>query len=246
MIVRQPARETRHCPSEMSLQGNAALVMWHGVESSAREAHDDWHSHEHLMERLALPGFRRGRRCVSPDGERYFLMYEVDELETLTSAAYQARLNDPSDWSKRVIPSIQNMNRTLCRALVSFGSGVGGWVGTRRLSVEPGGRQGLLDHLARLGAEGMTARPGVTGIHALEGDKTASALRTEEKNLRSTEDETANLVVVVEGYDRERVRTALNDELGREALAQCGGVEIGEVGLYQAVHVMTKPDVETG
>ncbi len=243
MIVRQPGRETRHFRIEMSLQGKAALVMWHGVESSAREAHDDWHSHEHLMERLALPGFRRGRRCVSPDGERYFLMYEVDELETLTSAAYQARLNDPSDWSKQVIPSIRDMNRTLCRTLVSFGLGVGGWVGTRRFSVEPGGRQGLLDHFVRLGAEGMAARPGVTGIHALEGDKTASALRTEEKNLRSTEDETADLALVVEGYDRERVLKALNEELGREALATRGGVEIGEVGLYQTVHVVTEQDV---
>ncbi len=227
----------------MSLLGNAALVMWHGVETSAREAHDDWHSHEHLMERLALPGFRRGRRCVSPDGECYFLMYEVDCLETLTSAAYQARLNDPSPWSQQVIPSIRDMNRTLCRTISSAGIGVGGWIGTRRFSAVRERRRELAEHLSRLAAKDLGRRAGLTGIYLLEGDKAASALRTEEKNLRGKEDETADLALLVEGYERGAVETALQEELGDSALRELGAVDVEAAGLYQTVHVVTEADV---
>ena len=219
------------------------MVMWHGVEESARGAHDDWHSHEHLRERLALPGFRRGRRCVSPDRSRYFLMYEVDELETLTSGPYQARLNDPSDWSKRVIPSIRDMNRTLCRIVSSSGTGVGGWIGTRRFSGNRERRADLTAHLSRIGAKELVNSPGVTGFHLLEGDQAASGLRTEEKKLRETEDESADLALVIEGYDRGALELALEGGLAAKALEGVGAVEIGDAGLYQTVHVVTKADL---
>ena len=49
----------------MSLMGKAAMVSWHDLDSGTEVDHDDWHSHEHLFERVGLPGFKRGRRCRS-------------------------------------------------------------------------------------------------------------------------------------------------------------------------------------
>jgi len=228
---------------KMSLLGKAALVMWHGVEEAVRGAHDDWHSHEHLAERLALPGFRRGRRCVSPAGEGYFLMYEVEALATLTSPAYLDRLNDPSPWSREVIPSITGMSRTLCRVLVSEGTGVGGWIGTRRFSALGERREEWVDHLARIGGGDLASQAGLIGFHLLEGDSTASARRTEEKKLREREDETADLALLVEGYEREAVEDALRGDLGIGALRERGGAEIGDAGLYQTAHVVSAADI---
>ena len=40
---------------------------------------------EHLLERVAVPGFRRGLRYVAVAGSpRYLNLYEVDDLATLT------------------------------------------------------------------------------------------------------------------------------------------------------------------
>ena len=64
------------------------MVAWHNLAPGSECDHDEWHSREHLFERVAIPGFFRGRRCRALNAkEEYFLMYEVDTLATLTSSA---------------------------------------------------------------------------------------------------------------------------------------------------------------
>ena len=59
--------------------------------------HDDWHTHEHLPERLSIPGFLRGTRwSATSSGPAYCVLYEVEQLATLASEAYLARLNAPT------------------------------------------------------------------------------------------------------------------------------------------------------
>ena len=86
----------------MALLGNAAMLLSFDVAPDAIDEHDDWHTHEHLPERLSIPGFVRGTRWVAPEGQpRYFVMYEVEELATLASAAYLERLNNPTPWTRK-------------------------------------------------------------------------------------------------------------------------------------------------
>ena len=40
----------------MALLGKAALAMWWDVASDVNAEFQDWHSHEHFRERLAVPG----------------------------------------------------------------------------------------------------------------------------------------------------------------------------------------------
>ena len=63
----------------MSLASDAALLIYCDFAGDARE-HDDWHSHEHLRERLSIPGFVRGTRWAR-EGEspRYMIIYEVSD-----------------------------------------------------------------------------------------------------------------------------------------------------------------------
>lgn len=87
----------------MGLLGEAAMVAWYDIAPEATSEHDDWHSHEHMPERLGIPGFLRGRRWVAPSGSpQYFVMYEVENFETLTSKPYLERLNNPTPWSKKM------------------------------------------------------------------------------------------------------------------------------------------------
>ena len=62
------------------------MVLSFDIAPEAIAEHDDWHTHEHLPERLSIPGFLRGSRWVATRGEpRYMVLYEVRELATLTS-----------------------------------------------------------------------------------------------------------------------------------------------------------------
>ena len=76
--------------------------MWWNVAPDMREEFEDWHTHEHMPERLAIPGFLRGTRWRAM-GEKasYFILYEVTRVSVLTGPDYLARLNDPTPWSRK-------------------------------------------------------------------------------------------------------------------------------------------------
>lgn len=42
--------------------------MWWDLAPRMKADFEDWHSHEHFPERLAIPGFRRGTRWTSATG----------------------------------------------------------------------------------------------------------------------------------------------------------------------------------
>ena len=48
--------------------GKAAVAIWCDVAYGVRPEFDDWHAHEHMPERLAIPGFLRGSRWVAERG----------------------------------------------------------------------------------------------------------------------------------------------------------------------------------
>ncbi len=75
----------------MPLLGSAAMLLTFDVVADAVEEHDRWHTHEHLPERLSIPGFRRGTRWIATEGgPRYMVLYEVERLATLASEPYLA------------------------------------------------------------------------------------------------------------------------------------------------------------
>jgi hypothetical protein len=112
--------------------GKAAIAMWWDISPDIRAEWEDWHTHEHFPERLAIPGFLRGSRWVS--GEHYFVLYEAESLDVITSGPYLARLNDPTPWSRRMMPHHRNMVRSLCTVVSTRGTDLGKHVLTLRLS----------------------------------------------------------------------------------------------------------------
>lgn len=95
----------------MRLRGSAAVVIWSDMPDAA--AHDHWHSHEHLPERAGLPGFLRSRRYIEPGGApAYFVLYKVSDATVMTSAAYLERLSNPTAWSREIMGSNRQLNRT--------------------------------------------------------------------------------------------------------------------------------------
>ena len=114
--------------------GKAAIAMWWDVAADVRAEWEDWHTNEHFPERLAIPGFLRGSRWVS--GEHYFVLYEAESLDVISSGTYLARLNDPTPWSRKMMPHHRNMVRSLCNVKASAGAGLGQYMLTLRSSSE--------------------------------------------------------------------------------------------------------------
>jgi hypothetical protein len=177
--------------------GNAAVAMWWDIAPPMRAEWEDWHTHEHMPERLAIPGFLRGSRWIS--GDSYFMLYEVEGMGTLTAGPYIDRLNAPTPWSRKLMPHHRNMVRSLCHVRASFGRGLGGWMATLRL--EHG-----------LPAQALSALPqqqGLVGAFLLEAQPMAGAPQTTEQKIRGGDAE-ARWVGLVCGYDAIAITAAAN------------------------------------
>jgi hypothetical protein len=98
--------------------GKAAVAMWWDVAPDMKAEFEDWHTHEHMPERLAIPGFLRGTRWIAASGEpSYFVLYEVAGLATLTAGPYLERLNDPTPGRADAAPSQHGESRARCAQL---------------------------------------------------------------------------------------------------------------------------------
>lgn len=112
----------------MPLRGRAFLTLWSGVLPGYERELDRWHTIEHMPERLGVPGFLRGRRYTHTAASDHplFILYEAAHIETFRSPGLVARLNDPTEWSKKVQPGLVNFVRSPCHTLISLGDGLGG------------------------------------------------------------------------------------------------------------------------
>lgn len=79
------------------------------------EEFNAWYDQEHLPERLAIPGFRSARRWVC--GRAYLATYELDSVAVLQSAAYLARYQNQTPWSRRCLGKCVTFKRWVCEQL---------------------------------------------------------------------------------------------------------------------------------
>jgi hypothetical protein len=108
--------------------------------SAGREAEfEAWFQGEHLVERLAVPGFLFGRRHKNISGAPgYFNFYLVETPEVLTSKPYLERLDHPTPMTRTIMSEVFiNMNRTVCRRIVRRGSFRGAFAVLARYSQKP-------------------------------------------------------------------------------------------------------------
>ncbi len=186
------------------MPGKAAVAIWCDVAPEIKDEFDDWHAHEHMPERLAIPGFLRGSRWVSVEGSNaYFVLYELKHLEVLTAGPYLERLNKPTPWSVKMMPHHRNMVRSLCRVESRFGAGLGEAMLTIRLPAPTGTE--LLSTLP--------ARKGLVAAQLLRDAGAVQGAPTTEQKIRGG-DKSADWIVLVNGYDAAAVALAAEELAG--------------------------------
>ncbi|MEO9191438.1 MAG: hypothetical protein ABI224_15775, partial [Acetobacteraceae bacterium] len=113
------------------LAGEAVVAIWNDITDEGRAAFYEWHLHEHMPERVGIPGFRRGRRYMAASPEtrpEFFTLYEADTMQVLQGVDYANRLNAPTPWTKAVTAHFRATARALARVLATAGPGGGGAV----------------------------------------------------------------------------------------------------------------------
>ena len=207
----------------MSLASDAALLIYCDFAGDARE-HDDWHSHEHLRERLSIPGFVRGTRWAR-EGEspRYMIIYEVSDAAIADSPGYLARLNDPSAWTRSIMPAVTGMARAACKVAAAAGYGLGGIALSVRFRAAP---EFLAQQLS-----GLRLPMGVASAFLLE--PAAPAPMTTEQSLRGR-DAQPGWTLVVTGHDAGALRSLA------DALCSKGGNTVAtDTALFSLQHTVT-------
>lgn len=228
----------------MALLGKAAIAMWWDMADDMRAEFEHWHSHEHFPERMGVPGFHRGSRWASAEGgEGFFVLYELQDYDTLTSPGYLARLNAPTPWSTRLMPHHRQMVRSQCQVLASHGGALAGHVLTVRLAPAADGQAALRQQLTAL-AQDIAGRPGSTAGHLLQTRTPAMAATTEQK-IRGGADQAADWIFLACGYDLAALKALAADELGDAALQAAGSsTDVRPTrGFYALAHTNTAQDV---
>lgn len=186
----------------MALRGSGVVIMWHDITPEGDAAYNQWHTQEHMPERIALPGFLRARRGVNKALERqhYFTLYECETLAATASPEYRNSLNFPTEWTQRIAPQFRNFKRMTCETVVSQSRGVGGSLITFRANPVDGiDAADLVARLSSQRAELLTF-PSVTGVHvAVARDEFSSGETTEVRIRPVMSEPDFSIVVVVEG-----------------------------------------------
>ena len=219
----------------MSLLGDGAIAIWHDVPLEIRADYYEWHNREHQLERVAIPGFRRGRRYIALAGEPdFFTLYETDGPQVQSGADYLLRLNNPTLWTRSVAPRLTQNIRSLCKVVVSLGPSQGGLLATLRYDVPEPRAEEQRRYLAHRVLPELADRPGIVGVHLCVADHAASMVQTEEKRNRPEAARVPGRIVLVEGAaDRASLDAACDDLLNDRVLLAAGANTPIERGVYQ-------------
>lgn len=216
------------------LAGEAVIATWNGIAPEGRAEFYAWHIHEHIPERVGIPGFRRGRRyaAVTPETHpEFFTLYETDTMQVLQGIDYANRLNAPTPWTRSATAHFRDTARALARVLLTKGPGMGGTLLTVRFQSEP---ERIPDLCALVTA--AADRPRICGAHLCVADDAASLVSTAESQGRADIQAPPRWFVLVEATDP----GAFDGLVTEAALRAAGGAAPFHRGQYRLEYTRTK------
>jgi hypothetical protein len=218
-----------------------AVCIWHDLRPEANDEFYQWHNREHMPERVAIPGFRLGRRYIAIQGApEYFNLYEADSVEVLGGADYLSRLNAPTEWTRRVVPSFRNVSRSICRVAYTSGVGQGGFMLTQRFDVAQTERAAVEAALTRHLLPPLAERKGIAGVHLCLADDAVSKIDTAEKKTRADGTSVPAWILLVEGSAAVDVQAA--GDMLASTMRGLPGITVSAIqtSVYQHEHTCCK------
>lgn len=230
----------------MSLAGDGAVAIWHDIAPEGREEFYAWHGSEHMLERVGIPGFLRGRRYIARAADlEYFNLYEARSPEVVTGPDYQERVNNPTPWTASTVRHFRRVARSICRVAATFGVGQGGLVSTWRYDVPADRSAAHIDMLSQKILPDIADHRLVAGVHLLVADAEASAIENAEQKARAEANRIPRWIIVMEGWgDDDAFSKLCCDALSDHVLTSTGAVGPAQVGLYQLQATISRSDID--
>lgn len=199
------------------------LAIWHDVAPGQGAAVREWYGREHHFERLAIPGFLEARRFerVSGTGAEIFGAYRVASPDVLRSAAYRARVDAPTAWTRETMQHFRRMSRTVCRIVAQEGRAQGGHVAALASAGDE-----TIDFAAVCAR--LAAMAGVLRVTALACEQQAPQAASAEHALRGGPDAQVRWALLVDADGLEGAEQAL-----QEAQEQTACRQAAQFAVYQ-------------
>lgn len=214
------------------------LAVWTDVAEEGAADFEEWYVRQHVNERASCPGFLSGARYSAIEGSpRAFAVYETETPDVLFGDAYQAQINNPTEWTRRVLPHFRGIIRTVMRVRARRGEGRGGVICTVRLAPKAGEEAGLEGWLADEALAALVARPGVVRAELWQAEPRSAVGETAESRLRQGPDRTARWALAVDAADEDALRGAVDELIPPETLERHGAAPAAERGLYRLIYV---------
>jgi hypothetical protein len=199
------------------MQQHGILAIWNDCAVGREADFETWFQGEHLLERLAVPGFLFGRRHQAISGANgYFNFYLTRSPDVLTSKPYLERLDNPTPMTRMIMSEVfTNMNRTVCWRNVRRGGFRGAYAVTVRFNETPD-EAALAAQL-----ETMLKSPAVAGGEIWMALDPAGMPVSMEEQLRGGDKKIKACLMV------DTLRQDAAEQTGARLAAQFPGTEVG-------------------
>lgn len=176
------------------------LAIWSTIAPEAETDYLHWLTREHVFERISVPGFCSGRVFRRRDSKpsEYLMLYELDHADVMSSEGYLTRLNAPTPWTRRIMPTLTHFRRgggTLSHE-AGYPRGHGSHIAIARFDDElPAALTSeRLDELAQL--------DWVAAVRVMRVQSDSTSISTREKSMRRSEEGAFAGLIVIEALDR--------------------------------------------
>ena len=224
----------------MAKAGRGILMIATDIDPAHEAEINDWYDHEHLEERVAIPGFVCARRYRALAAERkYLALYETEKIDVFDGAEYRRRLANQTDRSKRALGNFRRTHRAVGRLALSHGLGMGAALVMMGLPGSAGAAgDATREQIVRLFAKVM-ARPELIAAHLLESDARLSQPLAETGPASVPLAAPDDWFLVIEGADA----SALQDMDSPALASDLEALKVRRLGTYMLMVEMSHDDL---
>lgn len=163
------------------------MAVWADVDAGYRVEYQKWHNCEHMTERVSIPGFHVGRRYRGiGDAPEFLMYYETDDSKVLASEPYLHVQNNPTPWTKEVIPHLKNIARAIYSLVSSAGEKApteAPYIQIARFNIVHGNENDVINWFKEEHLEAIASIPGAYRIGFYKMDDEVSNISTEERRI---------------------------------------------------------------
>ena len=90
------------------------MAFWSDIDEEYVSRYRDWHSTEHIPERVGIRGFLTGQRYERIHAvRRFFMFYDTQNVGVLSGPDYVDALNSPTPWTREALTHFRNPLRNV-------------------------------------------------------------------------------------------------------------------------------------